>query len=196
MSVQARSIATRTRLLEATVAALVERGAHGTSLAEVCRRAGASKGALLHHYPRRADLFAAAADHLFALRLAELEEALALGDLADLDALLERLWAIYSGPTLAAWLELVVAARTDPALRVALARVDADLTRRAAALFRQVFGVEDPARATAGARTIMALFDGLSLNLVLGQGEDHARRVLPAVRELLAPWLGKKGSSP
>ena len=38
------------------------------------------------------------------------------GDRDRIDAAFDALWAIYSGPTLYAWMELVIAARTDAAV--------------------------------------------------------------------------------
>ncbi|HWB79439.1 MAG TPA: helix-turn-helix domain-containing protein, partial [Nannocystaceae bacterium] len=68
---QARAIATRTRLLEAAIDVLVKHGYAGTSTVEVCKRAKASRGAHLHHFPTKSELLAAAVEHLFARRLAE-----------------------------------------------------------------------------------------------------------------------------
>ncbi len=60
MSRQSRAEITRDRLLSATLESLHERGYSGTSTQEVCRRAGVSRGTLLHHFPTRIDLLCAA----------------------------------------------------------------------------------------------------------------------------------------
>lgn len=114
-----RSAATRARLLSATFESLHEHGYAGTSTAEVCRRSGVSRGAMLHHYPSKHELVAAAADHVFQRRLDAFRRAIRrLPEGPDrLDAAIELLWEILSGPTYYAWLELVVASRTDEALR-------------------------------------------------------------------------------
>ena len=51
-----RTASTRAALLAATVDSLVERGYRGTTTSDVARRAGVSYGALLHHYPTKADV--------------------------------------------------------------------------------------------------------------------------------------------
>ncbi|MHB1802402.1 MAG: TetR/AcrR family transcriptional regulator, partial [Actinomycetes bacterium] len=51
---------TRRRILDATLLTLVERGHAGTTTLAVQRRAGVSRGALLHYFPTRADLLVAA----------------------------------------------------------------------------------------------------------------------------------------
>ena len=53
--------ATRAALLEATVQCLITQGFGGTTTTEVAHRAGVSPGALLHHFPAKADLLCAAA---------------------------------------------------------------------------------------------------------------------------------------
>ena len=58
-TLQARSRATRVRLLQATAAALEELGYAGASTTEVARRAGVSQGALYKHFPSKVQLLAA-----------------------------------------------------------------------------------------------------------------------------------------
>ena len=55
-----RSAETTTKLLDAASDCLVDLGWAGLSTNEVCRRAGVSRGALLHHYPTKLELIAAA----------------------------------------------------------------------------------------------------------------------------------------
>ena len=51
---QARSVATRRRLLDAAVETLLSLGLARTSTTEVCRRAGVSQGALFKHFASKA----------------------------------------------------------------------------------------------------------------------------------------------
>jgi AcrR family transcriptional regulator len=185
MATQAeRSAGTRARLLEAAVACLVERGYFGTSTAEVCRRAGVTRGAQLHHYPTKAALLGAAVEHVMALRHDEFRRAVAGGP-RRLDRTLAGLWTIYAGPTVAAWQELVVAARTDAELHEVVRRVNHRFEREAEATFRAVFPGVPAARVRAGARLVMALFDGLALNHGLDRDDALARAVTREVARLL-----------
>ena len=59
-----RSESMRRRLLDAATVVLKERGLAGFRTAEVIERAGVSKGALLHHFPTRVSLIAAAFERL------------------------------------------------------------------------------------------------------------------------------------
>src|SRR5437763_3506934 len=114
-----RTTVTRTRLLDAALAVLAERGYAGTTTGEVAKRAGVSRGAQLHHFPTKAELLAAAVDHLYARRREEFRAAVAAmpQGVDRIDAAVDLLWSMFSGPTFPAWLELQVASRTDPELR-------------------------------------------------------------------------------
>jgi AcrR family transcriptional regulator len=185
-----RSLETRTKLLEATLTSLVERGFHGTSTAEVCRRAAVSKGAQLHHYPTKAKLVSAAVEHLLGKRREEFERAMRnLPSGADrLDVAFDKLWQIYSGPTLGAWMELVVASRTDPVLREAVAGVNRRFADDAEIAFREVFGVPDSPLVPAAARLVMALFDGLATTHFLEDDAVPLAETIALFKQLIAPW--------
>ncbi len=117
-----RSAETRTLLLDASVESLIEVGYAAMSTTDVVRRAGVSRGAQVHHFPRKVELVQAAVRHL-ALKVRHR----LLGALAELpddgsraDVALQLLWDAYEGPFFWAAVELVVAGRTDDALRPAL----------------------------------------------------------------------------
>lgn len=184
-----RSAETRGKLLEATIEVLVERGWQKTSTVEICRRAGLSRGAILHHFPTKGALVAEAVDHLFSVRHEEFRaQFLGLGADLDLDQVLTDLWAIYRGPTLHAWMELVVAARCDPDLRASVADVNRRLSADVEHTFRELFGAGVPA--AAASRLMMATFDGLALNQVLeGDDETVAQETILLFKALISPWL-------
>jgi AcrR family transcriptional regulator len=118
-----RSATTRSLILAATIDALVELGHAGTSTLEVQRRAGVSRGALLHHFPSRAELLVAAVDDLFASQTQEIYDAAASAPLLEgIDAGIDALWAAFNGPLAVAADELWSAARDDDELREALTR--------------------------------------------------------------------------
>ena len=75
MSLQPRAVATRARLLKATVEALAECGYKGTSTQEVCRRAEVSRGTLLHHFPTRIALLVGSLDAILSERVTRFMEA-------------------------------------------------------------------------------------------------------------------------
>ena len=111
------------RLLDATVDSLVERGYRGTTTLEVQKRAGVSRGALLHHYTSRSELILAAVEHLTRERVAavsELARGAAPKGRTRIQWAVRVLWSTFEGPLFSASLELWVAARNDDELRTAL----------------------------------------------------------------------------
>jgi AcrR family transcriptional regulator len=165
-----RSAETRGRLLDATIDCLTDLGYAATTTTVIAERAGLSRGAQLHHFPTKAELVAAAVEHLTRRISDELfEEAAKLpvdGDRAS--AAVDLLWSRFSTPMFPAWLELLVASRTDAELRVQLNDVE---SRLAAAIQRrttEVFG--DKASRAPGFQLAL----DLTLNLMYGMALEQA----------------------
>jgi AcrR family transcriptional regulator len=115
-----RRASTQTKVLDATVEALVAVGYAGASTPEICRRAGVSQGALFRYWPTKGELLAEAAAHLLGRVTEAYEQAFTdRGGVTAREAL-EALWDTYRLPDLQAAVELYVAARTDPELAAAL----------------------------------------------------------------------------
>jgi len=173
-----RTTATRTRLLEAALAALVEVGYARASTVEICKRADAPRGTLLHHFPTRSSLMCAAIGYVWEKRLGELRTAFAtIGHDTTEDArsghAVELLWQMYSGPTYDAWMELVVAARTDAELRSELRAVWRKFDARLQTSFAELF----PAPTTStphAAQLTFAVLNGLALDRIFRTPEDLA----------------------
>src|SRR6476619_4278095 len=141
---QQRRDETRRALLDAAVESLIEMGFARTTTLEVQRRANASRGALLHHFPSKTELLVAAVDHLAEMRARELKMLAAqLPDgRARTDAVLELLWQCFSGTFFQVAMELRTAARTDPELRPVLVTAEKALRDRILAQARFLFGKE------------------------------------------------------
>jgi len=116
----------RERLLEATVACLVEYGYAGTTVTRIAERAGVTRGAQVHHYRTKDDLVTAAVTHLAGKSAefgwSQIERAATAAD--PVGELLDILWQMHQGPTFTATVELWVAARTDDELRKHVAGVE------------------------------------------------------------------------
>lgn len=188
-----RTASTTEKLLAATVGSLIERGYRGTSTPEICRRAGVSRGAQLHHYPTKESLVGAAVEHLLTQRVTELQARLAAAPagVLDLDEAAGFLWKVYVGDTFYAWLELVVAARTDEDLRAIVAALDERLVGKVERLVQKFLlpYVEDPRRIKATTRLILAIFDGLATHRILSHDDSLAKDALRVAKAsgLFAP---------
>lgn len=113
-----RTAATRLMLMDATVASLIERGYARTTTVEICKRAGVTRGALLHHFASLADLFAATLTHVYERLLAALAAQPQTG--VSGEELVEGLWGHFSQPEYKAIIELWLAAQNEPELGVSL----------------------------------------------------------------------------
>lgn len=193
-----RSATTRARLLEATVATLVEKGWSGTSTTEVVRRAGVSRGAQVHHFPAKEELVLAAVEHLLETRMADFRAAFAAvpGEERSPGVALELMWTRCFGSSFDAWLELAVAARTDPALHRPFVELEARFFEAAVASFRELFPeIADEAFARTGLRLAFCVLDGLALNRLIGVDSEHLAEIRSAFASLVDP-LFPPGSPP
>ena len=117
-----RRAATRAKLLDATITCLVEHGYRDTSIGRICEEAGVSHGGLFRHYPSRTALVVSATDEVVTRHLAHLRSTLVESAPEDdmIDALVRFFRDAARSPMSVAWREVMVAARTNEELRVAL----------------------------------------------------------------------------
>jgi AcrR family transcriptional regulator len=164
---QQRRDETRRALLDAAVESLIEVGFARTTTLEVQRRAEVSRGALLHHFPSKAELLVAAVDHLAEMRAAELKglaSQLPTGDRRErTDAVLDLLWQCFSGTFFQVTMELRTAARTDAELRPVLVVAEKQLRERIFAQVRTLFGKDSVAEHPGLERAL-----DLTLQLMIG----------------------------
>jgi AcrR family transcriptional regulator len=143
-----RTADSRLLILDAAVACLVEEGYAGASTLAVQARAGVSRGRLLHHFPSRAELLVAAAEHVATTQLEEVRRR-AAALMADqpagrerIDRAVDLMWATFQEPPFWAAMELWTAARTDPALRTALRSEERRLRAAIVAVADGIWGPE------------------------------------------------------
>src|SRR5712692_2505554 len=132
---------TRRRLLDSAIVCLIDRGYANTTTSEVAERAGLSRGAQLYHFPRKEELLTSAVEHLFQLMFTDMKEKVGrLGNENDRRAVaIDLLWEIAGGPLATAWIELVVASRTDSYLRGAVSGVNDRMTEFIDRSFKELF---------------------------------------------------------
>jgi AcrR family transcriptional regulator len=194
-----RTAAMRHRLLEATVDCLYEQGYAGTTTTAVAERAGVSRGAQLHHFPTKAELVATSVEYVMERRLEEFKASMT--SLPETDNLFEavilNLWDAFKGRTFYAWLELLVAARTDPALQETVSTIARAYQGQVEATFREVFGL--PADADLGALSIaprftFLLMEGMALERIRVGDPDMERKILKALMALAPMGVSAAGS--
>jgi AcrR family transcriptional regulator len=187
-----RSAETTAKLLDATAACLAELGYGHTSTTEVCHRAGVSRGAMLHHFPSKAVLVAAACDHVFQRRVEEFRAAIAQVPVGGdrIGAAIDITWAMFKSDTFAAWYELIMAGRTDPDLRPHVSVVAGRMIQTIQDTWFELFEppISDHPDAVALYQTaptfLFAVLDGLAVTRMTGMpsADDDADRVIAFVK--------------
>lgn len=193
---QDRSRATRQRLLEAALESLAEVGYAATTVSVVATRAGVSRGAAQHHFPTRADLFAAAVEYMTEVRLAEIRAQAARlpSGSGRTEAIVAMLADVYTGPLFRAALHLWVAASTEEPLRQQIVRLEAHVGRQA---HRALLEVLDVSERTPGVReTVQGVLDlarGLGLADLLTDDSTRRRGIVRQWSRILDQALRDPG---
>ena len=159
-----RSAETRAALLDAAIESLIEVGYAAMSTTDVVKRAGLSRGAQVHHFPRKIDLVEAAIQRLQLKTREDLARVVAdLPPDADRgETVLSLLWAAFLSPLFIATLELMVAARMDDTLKHGLRALQFEVNDTIQALLRELYGP--------GAERCLPLQQAVELSLVFMQG--------------------------
>ncbi|MGE0545996.1 MAG: TetR/AcrR family transcriptional regulator [Kofleriaceae bacterium] len=196
---QQRRDETRRALLDAAVESLIEVGFARTTTLEVQRRANVSRGALLHHFPSKADLLVAAVDHLAEMRARELK--ILAAELpegrARTEAVLGLLWQCFSGAFFQVAMELRTAARTDPELRPVLTTAERSLRDRIFAQSKTLFGkdvAEHPGLERALDLTLQLMI-GAAMTAVLHRDESRFDDLISDWKTLFPLVLDNAGTT-
>ncbi|AGI24281.1 TetR family transcriptional regulator [Pseudomonas sp. ATCC 13867] len=187
-----RKLATRQRLLDAAVSSLIELGVASTTTLEVQRRAGASRGALLHHFPTHAALLSATIEELVrrndeAVRQAELT----MGDVLNpLERAIRILSTMSLQPAFLAELELWGASRTDSDLQAAIRSAErAARVERERVVESLLAAVQDSPNYEVVKSLSIAFLRGMALSSVLASNREYHEKLIAqwvwAVRVLL-----------
>jgi AcrR family transcriptional regulator len=194
-----RSATTRARLLDATLECLAELGYARTTTTEIAERGGVSRGAQLHHFPTKAELVTEAVEHLFERRDEEFRDAFARLP-ADADrprAAVDLLWSMVAGPTFHAWLELVVAARTDEQLRPKVTALTARFTDNIKRTFGELFPRPEIAPPFWELMPVLtfAFLQGLALDAMVLPGRREIDEALEIWRKLAQLTMAGAGGN-
>ena len=152
---QTKSERTRETILTAAIDCFFELGYFNTTTENIAQQAGVSRGAMLHHFPTRADLIKAAVEHLHRRRLemfTEEESTIQQGaEHTRVEESIDAYWRQLNTREFAVFQELKVAARTDPELARVLKPILEAYDRAWAKASSQVFS--DLAKSEAFTRT-------------------------------------------
>jgi AcrR family transcriptional regulator len=182
---RAQREATRERLLNAAVTLLIDAGVARTTTLEVQRRAGVSRGTLLHHFPTHAELLSATVEELVRRNERAVRHTRArLKTVTDPVArAIQTLAYSMAQPSFMAELELWAVARTDTQLREALLTMERDALKEGERVIAELFA---PVRECPGYAPVVAL----SIELLRGLALSSVLRGHPAQRQQrIAQWV-------
>jgi AcrR family transcriptional regulator len=194
---QARRDQTRARLIEATIRCIADHGYPATTTRQVADIAGASLGAIAHHFPARVGLIATALDEVGRRMEAELRaqaaQAVAIHGAARTHALLDVLWTAFTDDLYTVWVKVWIAAADDPELYAALAPLERPQSAAFAAIAADAAPANVP-RAEWTRRFSVALdaMRGLALTLTIQPRTSPLERdPWPDLRDELALLLDR-----
>ncbi|MFE4461672.1 TetR/AcrR family transcriptional regulator [Nocardia tengchongensis] len=179
---QEKSLRTRALLLDAAIDSLAEVGYASASIADITARAGVTRGAQLHHFHTRQELFAQTIEHLTQRQAEALQrrERTLPGESSPGAVLVELVTAPFAGKLGKAAVELYVGIANDKELRRYMLRVQHDLTAELlAACGRRVDVSRD--RLEAAFWLTINLVRGATLDEMVGR--DRLRR-----KQVLSDW--------
>jgi AcrR family transcriptional regulator len=177
-----RSEETRTRVLDATVASIVEDGFQATNLARVAQRAGVTTGAIQHQFGDKATLLGEVVERGFArltLEVAELPaERAGLAD--QVAAFVAALWSGYEAHHTRASLEILLAMRSDADFYAGAIRFLGQVRRRIDRMWMGTFWdlTCDRKQHIEAQRLIFTTLNGLAVERILLPTASGAKRDL------------------
>ena len=182
---ESRSQAARERLLAATIEVLIDRGYNGLTTKEVAARAGFSNGALVHHYKTKADMVIAATARVYDRCIANGKRiaSSAKAQKHPLRAYIDDCLDVYLGWPFIAASEVLLPARTDPALMVQVDKFMQHYRRTMNVVWLDAFMRAGVGKKEAGFLMMT------TLNMVRGMGINSMwQRNVPYYKKLLRQW--------
>jgi AcrR family transcriptional regulator len=193
-----RSAATKEKVLDAAIEALVKFGYSGATTTRIAELSGLTRGAQVHHFKDKTSLMVEAIVHLHRHRL-ELDEPGRLDSNTSeaIATFIERLWRSFDDDIWIAASELWTAARTDAELRGALVKAEKTIGERIrSSLGRSPLftGIpEDRVVAMMGA--VYASMRGMAMQEAFDPSRSRGRRQRAELANALRLWLVEAGRS-
>lgn len=182
---QTRSMETYERLIAATLDVIHDVGYHAATTQEIAARAKVSRGALLYHFPARADLILATMERLLEDGTAEIRTVArhVRNGTLSLEGFVDFLWELFSGRFFYLSLEMITEARNDAELRERMVPVVRRFHEALDAIWVEFC---DPERRPARQARIIL---NLTVCLVRGMGVQTVLRQDPAYfKDMIEAW--------
>jgi AcrR family transcriptional regulator len=184
-----KSAATRDQIISAAIRCIVESSYSKATTMKIAESAGLSRGATLHHFPSKMDIIRAAVDYLHEKRLQAFRRSIReIPPGADMVHLaVHSYWAHVNHPIYVAFIELSVAARTDPELREILRPAQLAFDHEWYTTAREVFPEwqSDPEAFDLALNFTQQLMEGMAISFYTHAREDNKEKLLSFLEEKL-----------
>ncbi len=186
----------RDRLMRAAVDVLVERGYNGLTTKDVAARAGFSSGALGHHFKTKADLVVAATMFAYEQAVEPSRKIAATIDTSThpLRDFIEDSWQVYFDWTFTIALEVLVIARTDPALMTRIEPVMRSTRETMIEIWTQAFARAGMAKADSEALIALTLLivRGMAMDDVWIKDKQRLKALLSLWAEIATAQIATR----
>lgn len=191
-----KSARTRRKILEATLDSIHEDGFQRASTTEIVRRAGVSRGALLHHYPSKEVLIAAAVEFLLDAEIADIRKvAVAYAEKQlTIDDFIDDMWQRFSGRLFMITIEFLASARTDEKLRQAIVPVSLQFHRSLNEIWSHFFvnRTMAPQKVQVLLNTTLCLMRGMGIQTIVRKDPQYFMEMQESWKEILRVLLSEE----
>lgn len=179
---------TQQKLLDATVACIVNHGFSRLTTLEIARTAGVSQGALFRYYPTKTAAVVAAMQRLFGKVMADFDCWLDGPVACDLGRLVGHLESWFASADFLAISRLFAESSADAELRAAIQPIVEQHRQHTLGLIEGLFPGEQQALQRSAAHAVIYLLQGIASERHL-IADDHAeRRILQLLHDLVT-WV-------
>ena len=179
-----RTADTRKALVDGAIRAIYRLGYGGATTAAIAEEAGISRGSIIFHFNTRAELMAEVLRVVYERERAEydeLERETKLGSHGE--DWVEMCWRVLSKPSGIAFLEIQMAARSDPAIAEKVAAVSASQEQTGVEVLMARFGGA-PEQVLAAIRMVVWAIRGYSIARMIVPDPEELNRSVELFRQM------------
>ena len=188
-----RSAKMQQRILLSTLDCIHDLGFQNASTVEIAKRAGVSRGALLHHFPTKESLIASAVEHLLDQEIVDLRkiaDAYSNQELS-IDDFVDYLWERFSGRLFMITIDFLSSARTDETLRNAIIPISKKFHTSLNETWEQFFQYRKvpPKQVQDLLNTTLCLMRGMGVQTIIRSDEEYYNTMISGWKSILLNLL-------
>ncbi|USG60732.1 TetR/AcrR family transcriptional regulator [Sneathiella marina] len=188
-----RRIETRTKLVDAAIKLLHNKGASQLTTQDVAREAGMTRGAIQYHFDSPKSLLVASINEI-AARLVEhlnTEQLKQLPLQERLDRVFDEYWRGFQGEAYTAFMEITMRGRNDPEFSAAITSALDELERKRALTWQEIFADtgRDLEEIVSWRSTLMITFRGLALTRIIAGDSEKLSPQIERFKDMFKQYL-------